>query len=154
MLINYVIYVLYVSVTQSCLTVTPSTITHQGPLSMGLFRQEYWSGLPFPSPGGLPNLGIKPRSPALHAETLYHLNHQGNPGSGPLRAISKNEQNKQSIQKNQLYSNTKFLKIVKYNVSDAVLNILNILFRTSLVVKWLRLHSQCRGLRFDLWSGN
>ena len=38
---------------------------HQAPLSMGFSRQEYWSGLPFPSPGNLPNPGIKPRSPAL-----------------------------------------------------------------------------------------
>ena len=38
---------------------------HQAPLSMGFSRQEYWSGLPFPSPGNLPDPGIKPRSPAL-----------------------------------------------------------------------------------------
>ena len=37
----------------------------KGPLSIGLPRQEYWSGLPFPSPGGLPDPGIKPESPAL-----------------------------------------------------------------------------------------
>ena len=37
----------------------------QAPLSMGFVRQEYWSGLPFPSPGDLPNPGIKPASPAL-----------------------------------------------------------------------------------------
>ena len=35
------------------------TIAHQSPLSMGLSRQEYWSGLPFPPPGGVPNSGIK-----------------------------------------------------------------------------------------------
>ena len=39
-------------------------------MSMGFSRQEYWSGLPFPSPGDLPNPGIKPRSPALEADTL------------------------------------------------------------------------------------
>jgi len=37
---------------------------------MEFFQQEYWSGLPFPSPGDLPNPGIKPWSPALHAEAL------------------------------------------------------------------------------------
>ena len=37
----------------------------QAPLSVGFHRQEYWSGLPFPSPGDLPHPGIKPRSPAL-----------------------------------------------------------------------------------------
>ena len=43
----------------------PWAITHQAPLSMGFPRQEYWSGLPFPSPGDLPDPGIKPSSPAL-----------------------------------------------------------------------------------------
>ena len=46
------------------------TAAHQAPLSMGFSRQEYWSGLPFPSPGDLPNPGIKPRSPALQADAL------------------------------------------------------------------------------------
>ena len=41
----------------------PRTVAHQAPLPMGFPRQEYWSGLPFPSPGDLPNLGIKPASP-------------------------------------------------------------------------------------------
>ena len=40
------------------------------PLSMEFSRQEYWSGLPFPSPGDLPNLGIESRSPALQADSL------------------------------------------------------------------------------------
>ena len=44
---------------------TPRTAAHQAPLSMGFPRREYWSGLPFPSPGSLPNPGIKPRSPTL-----------------------------------------------------------------------------------------
>ena len=46
---------------------------HQVPLSMELFRQEYWSGLPFPPPGDLPDPGIKPASPvspALQADSL------------------------------------------------------------------------------------
>ena len=43
---------------------TPWTVPRQAPLSMGFPRQEYWSGLPFPSPGDLPNPGIEPRSPA------------------------------------------------------------------------------------------
>ena len=43
----------------------PWTIVCQAPLSVGFFRQEYWSGLPFPSPGGLPNPGMKLTSPAL-----------------------------------------------------------------------------------------
>ena len=44
------------------LFVTPWTLAHQAPLSMGFPRQEYWSGLPFPARGDLPNLGIEPTS--------------------------------------------------------------------------------------------
>ena len=44
---------------------TPWTVAYQAPLSMVFSRQEYWSGLPFPSPGDLPQPGIKPSSPAL-----------------------------------------------------------------------------------------
>ena len=50
--------------------VTPWAVAYQAPPSMGFSRQEYWSGLPFPSPGDLPNPGIKPRSPALQADAL------------------------------------------------------------------------------------
>ena len=46
------------------------TAAHQAPLSMGFSRQEYWSGLPFPSPGDLPYPGIEPGSPALQADSL------------------------------------------------------------------------------------
>ena len=46
-------------------SVTPWTVAHQAPPSMGFFRQEYWSGLPFPFPEYLPNPGIELRSPAL-----------------------------------------------------------------------------------------
>ena len=46
------------------------TAAHQAPPSMGFSRQEYWSGLPFPSPGDLPDPGIEPRSPVLRADTL------------------------------------------------------------------------------------
>ena len=49
---------------------TPWTAAHQAPLSMRFSRQEYWSGLPFPSPGDLPDPGIEPRSPALEADAL------------------------------------------------------------------------------------
>ena len=45
-------------------------VAFQAPLSMGFSRQKYWSGLPFPSPGDLPNPGIKPRSPTLQADSL------------------------------------------------------------------------------------
>ena len=72
---------------------TPWTVAHQTPLSMEFFRQEYWSGLPFPSPGHLPDPGIKPRSPALQADALpsepprkphmTQVNHQNMSSSWP-----------------------------------------------------------------------
>ena len=58
-------------VTKWCLTLmTPWTVAPQTPLSIGFPRQEYWSGLPFPSPGHLPHPGIKPASPALQVNSL------------------------------------------------------------------------------------
>ena len=64
-------------VAQSCPTLcnpvdcSPSgSAVHEALLSMGLSRQEYWSRLPFPSPGDLPNPGFEPRSPALQADAL------------------------------------------------------------------------------------
>ena len=56
------------------LLATSWTIAYQGPLSMGFPRQEYWSGLPFPSPGDLPNPGIKLGLPCC-GQTLYPLSH-------------------------------------------------------------------------------
>ena len=49
---------------------TPWTVAYQAPPSMGFSRQEYWSGLPFPSPRDLPNPGIEPRSPEFQADDL------------------------------------------------------------------------------------
>ena len=56
----------------SCVRVfaMPWTVAHKAPLSMGFSRQEYWSGLPCPPPGGLPNPGIEPKSPPLQAVSL------------------------------------------------------------------------------------
>ena len=48
----------------------PMDVAYQAPWSMGFSRQEYWSGLPFPSPGDLSNSGIEPRSPTLQADSL------------------------------------------------------------------------------------
>ena len=75
---------------QSCPTLRdPLTVAHQVPLSMGFFRQEYWSGLPFPSPGDLPNPGIKPEStvsPALQMDSflLIHWGSRHKDCGGPL----------------------------------------------------------------------
>ena len=59
---------------------TPWTVAHQAPPSMEFSRQESWSGLPLPSPGGLLDPGIEPRSPALQADSLP---------SEPLDALNK-----------------------------------------------------------------
>ena len=50
-------------------SVTPWTVAQQAPLSMGLSRQEYWSRVPLPSPGALPDPGTEYRSPALQADS-------------------------------------------------------------------------------------
>ena len=58
-------------VSKLCLPLeTPWTVACQVPLSMGFSRQEYWSGLPFSSPGDLPDPGIKPGSPSLQEDSL------------------------------------------------------------------------------------
>ena len=49
----------------------PWTVARQAPLSVEFSRQEYWNVLPFPSPGDLPNPGIKPRSSALQTDSLH-----------------------------------------------------------------------------------
>ena len=70
------------------LFVGPWTVAHQAPPSMGSSGQEYWSGLPFPSPGDLPDPGIEPRSPALQADALT----SEPPGKPPIFAIAKSLQ--------------------------------------------------------------
>ena len=50
-------------------SVTPWTVAHQAPMSMGFSKQEYWSGLPFPPPGDLPDPGIEPVSPTMEADS-------------------------------------------------------------------------------------
>ena len=66
---------------------TPWTIVHQAPPSMGFSRHEYWSGLPFPSPGDLPDPGIELRSPALEADALT----SEPPGKGILGTSKRGE---------------------------------------------------------------
>ena len=60
---------------------TSWTVVYQAPQSMEFSRQEYWSGLPFLSPGDLPDPGMEPRSPALQADTL--------PSEPPRRVIAE-----------------------------------------------------------------
>ena len=69
---------------------TPWTVAYQVPPTMGFSRNEYWSGLPFPSPGDLPNPGIKPRSPALHVDSLLiELPGKSEAGRGDFKKIKK-----------------------------------------------------------------
>ena len=77
---------------------TPWIVAHQAAPSMGFSRQEYWSGLPFPSPGDLPDLGIKPRSPTFQADALT---------SAPPKTALKNE----FLLKSKLDDTTLLLKI-------------------------------------------
>ena len=84
-------------VAKLCLTlVAPSTIAHQAPLSMGFPRQEYWSGLPFPSPEDLPDPGIEPGFPTLQADSLL-LSHQGSPG-GRISKLHKKGEKKKKVE--------------------------------------------------------
>ena len=79
-------------VTQLCLTlVTPWTVACQAPLLMGFSRQESWNGLPFPSPEDLPDPGIKPRSPALQADSSLSeaLGKPMNTGVGSLFLLQR-----------------------------------------------------------------
>ena len=61
------------------------TVVYHAPPSMGFSRQEYWSGLPFPSPGDLPDTGIKPGSPTLEADALT-----SEPPGKPIRQVQFN----------------------------------------------------------------
>ena len=77
-MVNFIMYVKLLSRVR--LFATPWTVAYQALRSMGFSRQEYWSGLPFPSPGDLPNPGIEPGSPALQTDALP---------SEPLAAAAK-----------------------------------------------------------------
>ena len=66
------------------LFVTPWAVAHQAPLSTEFSRQEYWSEVPFPAPGDLPDPGIEPGSPALQANSLL----SELPGKQSLNAVS------------------------------------------------------------------
>ena len=73
------------------LFVIPWTVAYKALLSMEFSRQEYWSGLPFPSPGDLPEPGIEPRLPTLQADTLPS-EPPGNPHSIHLELIKQDSE--------------------------------------------------------------
>ena len=76
---HYLLLLLFTRSVVSSSFVTPGTVAHQAPLSMGFPRQKYWSGLPFPSLRGLPDSGVKLESPARQADFLL-LSHRGSVG--------------------------------------------------------------------------
>ena len=87
---------------QSCPTLCdPVDCTHQAPLSMGFSRQEYWSGLPCPPPGDLPNPGIEPMSPTLQADSLLS-ELPGKPNQFARAAIAKSHKLDGLCNKNEL----------------------------------------------------
>ena len=85
------------------------TVALQAPLSVGFPRQQYWSGLPFPSPGHLLNPGIKPASPALQVNSFL-LSHQGSPcymvRETQLYTTGLDSRSKMLIEKKQQYNTT------------------------------------------------
>ena len=87
------------------------TVAHQAPLSVGFFRQKYWSRLLCPPPGNLPNPGIKSKSPALQVD-FYHLNPQGSPG----RQICYNKliENKESYLRYTFFWNSYSATYIKF----------------------------------------
>ena len=78
--------------------VTLWTVAYQAPLSMGFFRQEDWSGLPFPPPGDVPKPGIEPGSPALQADSLPS-EPQGTSIPGDCRGIAWEQGHEKSYRK-------------------------------------------------------
>ena len=74
--LNYSLKVKVKSLSRVRLFATPWTVAHQAPPSMGFSRQEYWSGLPSPSPGDLPDAGIEPGSPALQEDAWPQVNNR------------------------------------------------------------------------------
>ena len=97
---------------------------------MGFSRQEYWSGLPSPPPGDLPDPGIEPRCPELQADSLPP-SHWGSPHPQGYYSTIPSTSLQFQLEQLRRKSNS----------------------RTSLVVQWIRLSSQCRGSRFDPWLG-
>ena len=78
------VFVVVESLSHIQLLMTAWTVAFLVPLSMGFSRQEYWSGLPFPSPENLPDGGIEAMSPALKTDSLP-LNHQESPGGSRMK---------------------------------------------------------------------
>ena len=91
------------------------TLTCQAPISMGFSKQEYWSGLPFPSPGDLPEPGLQPGSPALQVDSTdthkkeqpKHNTKDGNQTAREQRRKGRKKTYKKRIQNNEQNGNKK-----------------------------------------------
>ena len=117
--------------------VTPWTVACQAPLSMGFSRQEYWSGLPFPSPGDLPNPGMEPRSPLLQVDSLP-AEPQGKPrntGVGSLPLLQGLFLT-QGLNRHPLYCRW-ILYQLSYQRSWHINSIINQIFLSGTVVKFM-----------------
>ena len=101
-------YSVYQSLSHAPLFVTPWTAVHQVPLSMRFSRQGYWSGLPFSSPGDLPNPGIEPGSPVLQANSLP-TELQGKPVHKSRRRKSRNNKSPESTKQKTSLPQEKFI---------------------------------------------
>ena len=103
---------------------------HQAPLSMGFFRQEYWSGLPSPPAGDLPDPGIKTMSPALQVDSLP-LNHWGSPWLNLTLSLFKVESNNPSL---QIDSSVPFFRIhiflLIYNICFSLSDLLHYVWQS------------------------
>ena len=130
------------------LFVTLWTVAHQSPLSMGFSRQQYWRGLPCPSPGDLPNAGIEPVSPeasALQVDSLL-LSHQG------ILLSYKKEWNNVTCSRDY-HTEWSQTEKDKYHMISLVWNLKYGTNETSVVVQWVRIHfamqetPACLGLR-------
>ena len=97
------------------LFVTLWTAVHQAPLSMGFSRQEYWSGLPCPSPGDLPDPGIEPESPPCR-QILYLLSHQGSPNKGRKWSNSSNK-SRNTKETTRIYKKISYVFLVSFRDS-------------------------------------
>ena len=93
---------------------TPWTVAYQAPPSMGFSRQEYWSGLPFPSPGDLPNPGIEPGSPTLQADAL-----PSEPPGKPRWALNQLNEGEKNVEE-KTESKIIFHKVLHLKCSDSL----------------------------------
>ena len=97
---------------------TPWTVAHQASLSMGVSRQEYWSGLTFPSPGDLPDPGIKPRSPILQADTLT--------SEPPEKSLLLLLRALKCLSKPSIFNKTIFFRIRESNFFELIWMVINL----------------------------